>query len=231
MKQLILSGGGDSKDSKELFVSLLPKDPEILYIPIAINADKHPYPECLAWIKSELAPFGVNKITMWTDLNNKKLDDLKKFSAIYIGGGNTYKLLNEFRKTGFYELLKNYIEKGGVIYGGSAGAIIFSKSIDPAGVFGDVNEVGLKDTSGFDLLNGFQLWCHYTPDDDEKIKKYIDNKNIKIIALSEESAIYVNDSEIKTVGPDNVVVFNKLEKSVYSPDTTLNKNETSNSKS
>ncbi|MBM7703632.1 peptidase E [Bacillus iocasae] len=48
---------------------------------------------------------------MWTNLESKSLSDLSQFSSIYIGGGNTFHLLNILRKTGFDELLKAYINQ------------------------------------------------------------------------------------------------------------------------
>jgi dipeptidase E len=225
MKKLILSGGGGPEDSKEIdifFVGLLPKNPNILYIPIAINTVKHPYVDCFNWVKSVFEPLGINKITMWIDLNGKKSEDLKNFDAIYIGGGNTFKLLNDFRRTGFDKLLLRFIKESGIVYGGSAGAIILSREIDAAELRGDTNDVGLKDTSGLDLTNGFQVWCHYTKDQDKQIVKYMKGKNFKIIALSERSGIYVNDSHIKCLGSDNVIVFDKEKKITYTPNSIIN---------
>lgn len=104
----------------------------MIYIPIATLEEN--YESYFRWIKSVFEPFNFNNIIMWTDLsNNKVMDDLKDCSSIFIGGGNTYKLLNELRRTGFDNVLKTFIDQGGIVYGGSAGAIILGKNIQTYG--------------------------------------------------------------------------------------------------
>jgi len=49
---------------------------------------------------------------------------LQKYDTVYIGGGDTFKLLKLIRESGFDEKLLRYYKSGGAIYGGSAGAII-----------------------------------------------------------------------------------------------------------
>ena len=125
---LFLSGGGSEKDSYLLdreFAKLLKG--KLLYIPIAIDTKTHPFPECFKWIKSVFGQFGFSNIEMWTSVKDKTPDNLKEFDAVYIGGGNTFKLLKEFRDSGFDKLLVEFYRSGGHIYGGSAGAIILGK--------------------------------------------------------------------------------------------------------
>ena len=55
--ELIVTGGGSGKDTKEIdefFASKLDKDKPLLYIPIAIDNIEHPYPDCLKWLKTLL---------------------------------------------------------------------------------------------------------------------------------------------------------------------------------
>ena len=58
---------------------------------------------------------------MWTDLSDRKYEDLAKYSAVFIGGGNTFHLLDLMRKTGFDRLLTRYIKSNKPVHGGSAG--------------------------------------------------------------------------------------------------------------
>lgn len=87
--------------------------------------------------------------------------DFNKYSLIYIGGGNTYKLLKGIKTTHTYDKLKEYIKNDGIVYGSSAGAVIFGKDINIIEVMDD-NNVEIKDTNGFDYLNGISLFVHYT---------------------------------------------------------------------
>src|SRR3989339_1430483 len=98
--KLFLSGGGSGNESEQIdaeFIKALDKTKPVLYIPIAIDTEKHPYGECLEWLKNNFQPFGFDNFVMWTeeDLKDKKMADFEQFGGIYIGGGNTFKLLKE----------------------------------------------------------------------------------------------------------------------------------------
>ena len=130
---LILSGGGampQTKKVNDLFLSLL-KNKQILYIPIAIDTVKHPYDSCLAWLKQELNS-ARNKLSieMWVekDIYEKGYGALLKFGGIYIGGGNTFYLLNEFKKSEFDKKLVKLLNEIDIpVFGGSAGTLILQK--------------------------------------------------------------------------------------------------------
>jgi len=210
--KLFLGGGGGGKDSIELdkkFVASLDLSKPLLYIPIATNTAKYPYSGCVVWLSGVLGPLGIKDIVMWVeeDLKTKKKEDLSQFSGMYIGGGNTYKLLKELKEFGTLNILLTLAGEGMPIYGGSAGAIILAKTIIPAG-FLDENKVGLTDFSSLNLVHGFDIWCHYTPSQDEVVKKYMtDNGLEKVIAIPETAGLYVTEKTIEVVGPANVKVF------------------------
>lgn len=215
--KLFLGGGGGGKDSIELdkkFVAALDLSKPLLYIPIAINTQKYPYSGCVAWLRSVLEPLGVTNIVMWVDddLETKTEKDFEQFSGVYIGGGNTFKLLKELKEFGTFEILKKLAEKNVPIYGGSAGAIILAKSIIPAAYL-DKNDVGLKDLSALNLIHGYDIWCHYAPDMDIDIKKYLDEYGLqKVIGIPENGGLYVNDEYIEVIGPGEAAVFSNVGK-------------------
>ena len=96
------------------------------------------------------------------------------------------------------------MEEDGIVYGGSAGAIIFGKDLDSCNT-DDKNEVGLEDNSGFEMLNGYSLLCHYTSRDAERTelsKKYLLelSKTKPVYAIPEEDTIYVNDGFFQFLG-------------------------------
>lgn len=120
------------------------------------------------------------------------------------GGGNTFKLLYELKESGAFDRIKEYLEHGGVVFGGSAGAIIFGKDLEACRL-DDVNEVNLIDTSGFDILNGVSILCHYTnrsAEKDEQSRQYLLelSQSGKMIALPEEVTLFVNDDRIEVIG-------------------------------
>ena len=217
--KLFLGGGGGGADSVELdnkFVASLDLSKPLLYIPIAINTAKYPYSGCISWLSGVLGPLGIKDIVMWVeeDLKTKKKEDFSQFSGVYIGGGNTYKLLKELKGFGTLNILSILAEKGVSIYGGSAGAIILAKTIITAG-FLDENKVGLTDFSSLNLVHGFDIWCHYISSQDEVIKRYMTDNNLeKVIAIPETAGLYVTEKTIEVVGPANVKIFDTDAKEV-----------------
>ncbi|MBU1159659.1 Type 1 glutamine amidotransferase-like domain-containing protein, partial [Patescibacteria group bacterium] len=124
--KLFISGGGGAQDSFLLDQEFVKSSrlKRILYIPIALQRDSIGYEACYDWITSTLSNHSDDfiEIMMWLDLKNKTIDDLKKIDAIYIGGGNTYKLLQIIYEENFDKVLAEFLRRGGNIYGGSAGA-------------------------------------------------------------------------------------------------------------
>ena len=201
---LILSGGGNSEQSKgvdTLFTSLL-KNNQILYIPIAMDRIKHPDRDCLLWLKGNLSAYGNFDITLLNekDINKFKYEDLLDFGGIFIGGGNTYKLLKLLKETGFDNYLVKLLKETDIpVIGGSAGAVIFGKDIETVETM-DVNSVGLEDLSGMNMLNGKNIWVHYRESMDEDIKKYFRRSGIEVMAIPEESGLYITEEDIQHIG-------------------------------
>lgn len=204
--------GGGKEDSIELdkkFVASLDLSKPLLYIPIAINTQKHPYSGCLEWLLDVFSPLGVKDIVMWIedDLREKQGKYFEQFGGIYIGGGNTFKLLKELKEFGTFEILRKLAKKDVPIYGGSAGAIIFAKTVIPA-LSADENFVELADFTALNLVNNYEIWCHYNKSLDSLIKSYMDKYYLKkIIAIPENAGLYVTENDIEAVGPADVKIF------------------------
>lgn len=212
--RLIVTGGGSGKDTKEideLFASRLDKTKPLLYIPIAMDNIKRPYQDCLRWLRSTFDNLGVEKYEMWREdeiKNMKEKPPPSQFSGIYIGGGNTPYLLKKIKYTFIWDFINEALKKEIPVYGGSAGALIFSKTIISSLKY-DKNWVEIKNLEGFNVIGGHELTCHYSENEKAKIKDLISKNNIKnLIALTEKNGLDVNDKEIKMIGQEKGFVFN-----------------------
>jgi len=211
--RIILSGGGSGEQTKELdqlFANLLDKNKPLLYIPIAIDNIKHPYDNCLSWLRLTFDKLGISKYEMWTEetLKNSKNISPTEFSGIYIGGGNTPYLLKKLKETGFWIFLKKAIKNNIPIYGGSAGAIIFAKSVKPSVNF-DKNWIGLKNFDGMNLIKNNYLFCHFTNKKEEQIKEIIFKEKLpSSIALTESNGLFLNNDKIEIIGSESSWIFN-----------------------
>ena len=91
--KLLLAGGGEPEQVKALdeFFANYVGEGKILYIPVAM--DKIPYDECEMWFRKTYLQYKLHNIDVCTDLKNAP--NLDEYKAIFIGGGNTFKLLKE----------------------------------------------------------------------------------------------------------------------------------------
>lgn len=189
----------------------------MLYLPIAMDGMSSTYDECYAWMLRVFKAFGIQDIVMWHSLFSKSKSDLQAFDAVYIGGGNTYKLLAEFRETGFDDVLVGYAADGGTIYGGSAGAIVLGKDISTCAIM-DSNEVGLIDTHGLGLTGSYSIWCHYVPWEHDGL---IAQLHDPIIAMPERSGLLFDGSTLSVVGTDSITIFDDKSQEVLLPGHTV----------
>ena len=188
--KIALGGGGGAADSRlldEVFATWIRPEGKLLYLPCALRGIR-PFESCLEWITATFAPLKITQITLWTDLSEHRSSELDEFDAVYIGGGNTFALLAELRKSGFQNHLTEYVRRGKAIYGGSAGAAVLGRDIRTVSYL-DCNEVGLVETRGLDLAMGHAIWVHYQPQDDSLIDSYVRQYQQSVIALSERAGI------------------------------------------
>ena len=80
----------------------------------------------------------------------------------------------------------------------------------------DPNEVGLKETAGYDVLGGISLLCHYTSralEEDEKSKEFLlsISDHRRTLALPEEVTVFVNDDKVEIIGDRPYFYFEKGE--------------------
>ena len=215
--KLLLCGGGCGEQTIEAnkkFNEIVDHNKPLLYVPLAMDEDKHPYDGCLDWITGELSSVdipGIEMVRTFDELASKNYYD---YCAIFIGGGNTYKLLKGIKDSGAFEKIKEYITNDGIVYGGSAGAIIFGHDINSCLAM-DANDVNLEDTKGFNVLNGKSIFAHYTnektPEVHDKYKQYLSsyssNKE-EVVALPEEDTIFIDDDKITIIGNRPYFIFN-----------------------
>lgn len=214
--KLYLSGGGSGRQNLFAYNSYfnsIDKSKPILYVPLAMEEKN--YDSCYEWFKSEIGNFGVTNFEMIKSSKELSEKDLSKYNSIFIGGGNTYKLLQDLQKNSNMEKIRNYLKNDGIIYGGSAGAIIFGKDIDCCRLV-DLKLEG--DTKGFDYLNGYSLLCHlsksYLKLNEKYLKEYC--KENKVLFLPEEDVLLITDKNIKFIGNKKYCLFNKSNYVIHS---------------
>lgn len=206
---LLLSGGGRTDDVTDFFIAKIDLEKTVLYIPVA--SEDMSYEDCLARFTEAYGPKGLGNVRMCVDPRSAVLDD--RIGAVYIDGGNTFKLLKIIKETGFDEKIKAYLEQGGFVFGLSAGSIVFGNDILGT-TYETENEVGLKDSRGLNLVKGFDICCHYGSGDEENTAYKRNRINARLtqshgtIALPDGCAVFIEGNAISFLG-EGIVLFTK----------------------
>ena len=214
--RLFLNGGG----SDTQIVSALKRmnrvivhDKPLLYIPLAMDEREHSYDDCYDWICSQLVNISIPRVDMVRTFEELVLKDLNDYCAIFIGGGNTYKLLKGLKDSNSFKKIYDYVMNDGIVFGGSAGSVIFGKDIDIISSM-DLNDVDLKDTTGFNILNDVSIFPHYmnkksklTDYENEELysrytKSIVDFSKLigPVIAYPEEDTLFIDGNNIEMIG-------------------------------
>ena len=211
--KLILNGGGvgdSAAAARQLLNQAIDHSKKVLYIPFAWPDPA--YRGCLEFMTGELCDVDKAGIDMVRTPGGLTRRDFADYACLYIGGGNTFRLLQILKTSGAFGQIRRYLlEDDGIVYGGSAGAVIFGKDLDACRP-DDENEAGLTDHTGFDLLHGHSLLCHYTSRDAERTRKarryLLELSKIKpVCAIPEEDTIYVENESITFIGNRPYYVF------------------------
>jgi dipeptidase E len=207
--KLLLSGGNAEGvvTLDEFFASQIDLSRTVLYVPVADKETN--YDQRFEWFKRTYNKYGIFNIEMCIDLNKAVISDI--YTAIYIGGGNTFKLLKEIKESGFDKKLIDFINRGGFVYGLSAGSIIFSEDITST-TYDSENTIGFEDSTGLNLVKGFNICCHYGNGDYDntnykrnRIQEY-SAQSYGTIALPDGCAAYIQDDTITFMG-SGVLLF------------------------
>lgn len=128
--KIIAIGGGEIKDRETLkidrfIVDLAGKSaPKALFIPTA-SGDAPGYCDTFDRIYGNLLGCRTDHLLLFREPADLKVIISKIFSAdiIYVGGGNTLRMMKRWRQLGVDQLLREAGEKGAILSGLSAGAI------------------------------------------------------------------------------------------------------------
>jgi len=111
--------------------------------------------------------------------------------VIYISGGNTFGTMKLIHSSEFDKAIVDYVHRGVIYIGGSAGAHIATADIAHVARY-DKDTFGLTDFSGLGLYNGI-LICHYTEDRKEDFDNLISSSSYIVKALSDTESIVVKE--------------------------------------
>lgn len=172
---------------------------KVAFIPTAANAEPNG-PWFLGQLDN-LRKFGFDQID-FVDPSAAEIDWRARLNAadiIFVSGGNTFHLLDQSRKTGFGEWVKQNIESK-IYVGASAGSILVTPNIAIASVENvDRNIPELKDLTAVSMVD-FEVVPHMPEMLAQKsMDEYARSTKNKIYSINDRSAVSVNGGEVKII--------------------------------
>jgi dipeptidase E len=199
--RIYLGGGGSVRDEAALWDEFLSPGMRIVYWPFALASPAHA--SARTWLLDSLAGWGDFRVSMWSSLSGRTAAELAAADLLFVGGGNTFALLDEVVRNDFLPAVRDYLGAGGALYGGSAGAILAGADISIAASV-DANEVGLTRTDALDLLGGLMVRPHYEPGQEAELVTWAATHRRTVLAIPERSGVAVVDGVARTAGPEAV---------------------------
>lgn len=147
----------------ERIVSLLPKKPgelKVVFIPTAAN----PYSSA-PWLEKDKAML----ISLGFAVEDLDLEDVSEeiirtaidsADIIFVGGGNTFYLLEHAKKSGFIDIVREAISKGKIYIGSSAGSVLAAPDIKYVEFFDEPAVANLPDSLALGIVD-FRPLPHY----------------------------------------------------------------------
>ena len=207
-----LGGGGDATDEEPLWRVMLQGKRRVLYWPFALPPARRP--DAGAWLAGAFARLGADvDLETWSDLSRHHPDEMAEADLLFVGGGNTFRLLDRVRRAGFEQPVRDFVARGGDYYGGSAGAILACADIG-VGVGIDENEVGL---TGLDLVRDLVVLPHYDPTQAAAAREWSNRRARALVGVPERSGLAVRDGDAEVIGHEPVAVFDGADVTVRRP--------------
>lgn len=178
----------DTKGKKVLFIPTANIDEETKFL---IDEAK----EVFKSLEMEVEDLEISKLDEKT-IKNK----IEKTNYLYVGGGNTFYLLQELKRKNLIDFIKNRVNSGMVYIGESAGAIITSKDIEYNDLMDDKTIAkDLKEYSGLNLVD-FYIVPHlnefpFEESSKQTVEKY--KNKLNIITINNSQAIIVKDDKFE----------------------------------
>jgi dipeptidase E len=172
----------------------------VAFIPFAVQ-DNTGY---TAKIRERLGAMGFDVVSY---------DQLDRAEGVFVGGGNTFRLLKTLQERDLLEPLRARVRKGLPYAGSSAGSVIASPTIRTT------NDMPIVETRSYDSLGliPFQLNCHYLDPDptsthqgetrEERILEFHEENTTPVVGLREGCALSVHDNAVTLLGMKPARIF------------------------
>lgn len=234
MKILLGSGGIRTEERRNLFFHLMKENFEgckkVIFIPYA-SRDYDEYTNSVKEMFShlEFEIIGIHEL-------DNPLVELEKMEGIYVGGGNTFSLVQKLHEKEIIEVIRRKVLNNGIPYAGvSAGANVACPTMQTT------NDMPIDLVPSFETFGivPFQINPHYHPggiwwkENDElrehfgetrkrRIEEFHNFNDTPVIGLYEGSFLICNKNEIELQGNKAAIIIKGTEIKTISPNKKMN---------
>ena len=215
MKRLLLlsssrvHGGGYLDHAENEIRTFLQGVSRVLFVPYALH-DRDGY-AAVARQKFEAMGLGLDSIHE----SDAPKEAVENAEAIFVGGGNTFRLLNTLY---YYELLPWIRERVGTgmrYMGASAGSNLAGPTIKTT------NDMPIVQPPSFEALNAvpFQVNPHYLDPDpnsthmgetrEQRLREYLEENEVPVVAIREAAMIRVEGDVVTLEGKSGARIFQR----------------------
>jgi dipeptidase E len=194
----------------------------------------HPEPEMRAFAgagcRVAFVPFAFHDHDAYTakvrerlgrmDLDVVSINDLDRADAVFVGGGNTFRLLKTLYDRDLLIPIRDRVRAGLPYLGSSAGTVITAPTMKTT------NDMPIVQPPSFDALGlvTFQINAHYIDPDpqsthkgetrEERIREFLEENETPVVGLREGSILRVEDGITTLLGEKTARVFRRGEEPV-----------------
>jgi dipeptidase E len=156
---------------------------------------------------------GVTVTAVTPDLAGR--DVLENAESVFVGGGNTFRLLDTLQKTALLHVLRDRAASGMPYLGASAGTNIAAPTIRTT------NDMPIVQPASFDALGlvPFQINPHYVDADpasrhmgetrEERLREYLEENEAPVLGLREGAWVRVDGERAALGGPSGARLFRR----------------------
>jgi dipeptidase E len=135
--------------------------------------------------------------------------------AIFIGGGNTFRLLNSLYQHELLPVIRARVEQGMPYIGSSAGSVVACPTLKTT------NDMPIVQPPSFEALGliGFQINAHYVDPDpnsthmgetrEVRLREFLEENELPVIGLREGAMLRIEDSTVRLKGTTGARIFRR----------------------
>ncbi len=172
-----------------------------IFIPTA--SDPYENKDFVEADKIALEQYGLNVVEM--DIKGKDEIEIQKnindANIILVAGGDTFYLMEKLKESGADKAIKNFIEKGGIYIGSSAGSIVCCPTIEGTEEFDNPSLAPkLENFNGMDIFSGVIIPHAHKEKYFERIKKAakkLEAKGYRVYSLTDDDVLFFNGESEK----------------------------------